>query len=319
MSTSAEHVILISVDGLQPDAITGQSQAELPNFYRLRDDGAFTDDARTDFHFTNTLPNHTSMVTGRPVQGTEGHNYTDNGDPTTTIHLNKGEYVSSMWDVAHDAGLSTSLFASKSKFSLFDDSYDEDSGAAHTNGADKIDAYAHVWSGSGVNQTARPAVDDFLADMWANRRHLSMLHIRDPDSAGHAAGWMSSDYLSAVDRADDMLGQVFDLIEKRPVYTGRTAIVLTSDHGGTGGGHGDPTSAANYTIPLYVWGPSVTAGADLYALNPASRVDPGTGRPDYTGLQPIRNGGAGNLALSLLGLPPIPGSGINEDQSLGTM
>ncbi len=76
------------------------------------------------------------------------------------------------------------------------------------------------------------------------------------------------------------------------------------------------TAPVNYTIPLFAWGEGVDAGADLYDLN-ASRVDPGTGRPDddVPG-QPLRNGDVANLALDLLGLPPVPGSLFNADQAL---
>ena len=64
----------------------------------------------------------------------------------------------------------------------------------------------------------------------------------------------------------------------------------------------------DYTIPFMAWGPGIPAGANAYDVFP-TRHDPGTGRPDYNDpLQPLRNGDTGNLALSLLGLPPIPGS-----------
>lgn len=134
-----------------------------------------------------------------------------------------------------------------------------------------------------------------------------------PDTAavGHA------EYNNTLIAIDGYLGRIFNLVSCNETLKAKTFIVLTSDHGGSGISHSDAADPLNYTIPLLVWGPGVAAGADLYALNTTTRLNPGTGRPDYSApIQPIRNGDAANLELKLLGLEPVPGSTINSAQNL---
>jgi hypothetical protein len=249
---------------------------------------------------------------------TSHHGWTDNSDPAAgeTLH-NAGNpnlsYVASAFDVAHDHGLSTALYVSKSKFVLFERSYDAAHGAADTTGAndgtDKIDQY--------VNASAGSMHASFLAQMAASRFDYVFLHYSTTDDAGHADGWGSAEWDDAVRTIDDRLGQIFALIEGDPALDGDTLVILSADHGGTGTSHDEETDAANYTIPFFVWGNGVQAGADLYALNAGVRADPAAGRPSYTAaVQPIRNGDGGNLALAALSLPAIPGSRINEQQDL---
>jgi hypothetical protein len=109
-----------------------------------------------------------------------------------------------------------------------------------------------------------------------------------------------------------------DLIATNPVLKGKTTLIVTADHGGKEQGHGEAEEPLNYTIPFYVWGAGVTPG-DLYAINAVSRQSPNGTRPSYAApIPPVRNGDVGNLALSLLKLPPIPGSTINVKQDLKT-
>lgn len=319
-SSIAEQVIFVSCDGLRPDAITALGEEGAPNFHRLRREGAFTDNARTDATYTVTLPNHTAMVTSRGVVGKDGHNWIANGDPRLgqNLHRNKKAYLESVFAVAHDHGLRTALYASKSKFSLYDISYDERTGKEDTtgpdNGKDKIDVYE-------MNADTSILVDSFLSAETAEPFDFAMLHLKDCDSTGHAESWnltSGSPYLATAKKVDGLIGKLIAGIETAPKLKGKTWLVVTADHGGLTGtkGHGESKEQDNYTIPFYAWGPGVPAGKDLYELNP-TRENPGTENPAYgSGSVPIRNGDAGNLALKLLGLPPIPGSTINAEQDL---
>lgn len=321
----ARHVIHISVDGLRSDAVTRATSKRVPNLYRFRTEGAYTDNARTDYDYSNTLPNHTSQLTGRRVTGLQGHNWTKNTDPSPgeTLHSNKGAYVASVFDVAHDNGLSTALYTSKSKFVIYDQSYNEKNGAEDVigvdNGRDKIDHFV-------FDSETESLVDRFVAAMSDNPVDYAFVHLRDPDSAGHSRSWevrRGSSYMDAVQKVDRLIGHIFEMVESTPELAGNTVIILTADHGGGGNwhNHGSADHAENYTIPFYVWGAGVEA-TELYALNSGTRSHPGMDNPGYDApLQPIRNADAANLSLSHLGLPAVPGSSVNiaMDLTSGTM
>ena len=312
-----QYVITISVDGLGSSYLqTLMNSNSVPNFQRLKTEGAGTQNARDDYDYTVTLPNHVTMVTGRGIVGTAGHNWSSNSDPPVgaTIQSGKGSYVASAFDVAHDNGLRTSMYAGKTKFSLFDTSYNATNGALDTtgadNGRDKLDVFMY-------NGNTGTLTSSFIAAMDSNPFQYSFLHFTDGDSAGHASGWGSVAYKTAIKNVDGYLGSIFNMIDNNATFQGKTAIVLTADHGGASYDHSNASDPLDYTIPFYVWGPGVLAGADLYSLNAGVRLDPNTGRPLYSApVQPIRNGEVANLALDLLGLGPVPGSTLNFAQNL---
>jgi hypothetical protein len=318
-----DYVIHISVDGLRGDVLNQivnnppmPAQTTYPNFRRLQTEGAFTYNARSDYGYTETVPNHITMITGRPVDQPAGqpntlhHGYSSNfPGGAHTIHANGNAavpYKSSTFDVVHDNGLSTNLYTSKTRLSILDRSFNATSGALDTvgpdNGRDKIDNAQLVDGGSsGI-------VNNFVSSMLATPRNYTFMHLVEPDTVGHAGGWTNQAWYNSVQTIDNRLGQIFSLIDTSPTLFGRTAIVLTADHGGGVEVHLNETAYENYNIPVFVWGAGLPAGVDLYDLSP-NRFDPGTSRPDYSAAQqPWRNGDSGNLALSLLGLPPIPGS-----------
>ena len=311
------HFIEISVDGLGSVYLQPMiERGEVPNFKRFQTEGAWTNNARNDDDVTVTLPNHTSMVTGLYVLGPGGHHWTKNTDPSKgeTLHNNRnhdGSYIVSVFDLAHDHGLRTAMMAGKTKFSLYRDSYDAQHGGENaTHGRNKIDLY--IYDKDCVSMT-----DKFIAAMEEKPFNYVFLHYADPDNAGHPFGWGGKEYQAAIRRVDGQLGRIFRMIDSHPEFRGTTTVFLTSDHGGKDHDHSNNLLPEVYTIPVYIWGCGAAKNRDLYALNAATRRDPGTQHPLHTDAQqPVRNGDGANLALKLLGLGPIPGSAINSRQDL---
>ena len=120
-------VLAVSIDGLRSSAITQLGRAGTPTLHRLMAQGASTLNARTEREMTVTLPNHTGMVTGRRIAASRGgHGVTWNDDRRRppTVQRAAGHDVSSVFRVVHNASRGTALFASKTKFSLFERSWD---------------------------------------------------------------------------------------------------------------------------------------------------------------------------------------------------
>ena len=294
-------VVVISVDGLNPDAITQLGESGTPTFHRIVDEGATTFNARSEVEMTNTLPNHTGMVTSRRIDfATGGHGVTWNDDRLVprTVQLAVGQQVGSVFSSLNAVGLSSSLFAAKGKFDLFNRSW--------PNGVD------HTLIRGNNTKLVKAARRD-LRTQW---RALTFLHISLPDVAGHHYGWFSPEYMDAVRESDYLIGQVLTTIGRTTESLDHTMVVVTADHGGLGPSHLDPRRFANFRVPFLVWGAGVAAGADLYAINP-TYADPGKARVGYdAALQPVRNGDVGNLVLDVLGLPPIPHSEHDYAQDL---
>jgi predicted AlkP superfamily pyrophosphatase or phosphodiesterase len=296
-------VVAVSVDGLMPRAIRTLGKSGAPTLHRLIQQGASTLNARTERELTITLPNHTGMVTGRRVDEDHGgHGVTWNDERTdpATVQEAAGHDVASVFTKVHSSERTTGVFASKTKFSLFDRSWDK-----------AVDRYVYRADNARLMRLARRDLVDH------RQRAFEFIHLSRPDEAGHGSGWMSQDYLDAVRQVDGLIGDLVATLENHPKTLGNhTVLVVTSDHGGSGVGHDENDRLANYRVPFLVWGPGVAAGRDLYALNDDYR-DPGKKRTRYSDdKQPVRNGAVANLVADLLGLEAIKGSEHDAAQDL---
>ena len=307
-----DHVIAISIDGLNPRAIQKLGKSRTPTFHRLMREGAYTLNARTVREQTATMPNHTAMLTGRRVDDRHGgHGYTQNFDTGGTVHRAAGHYVASVFDVVHDNGGSTAMFASKAKFRLYRRTWNTHGAADRTgrnDGRAKIDRVT-------IDLNNTRLVAKLTAELRRSPREFTFVHLSLPDRVGHAHSFMGKPYLAAVQRTDRLLGRILNAVAARPAQRRHTLVVLTADHGGEGAAHYNARRLEDFRVPFMAWGPGVEAGRDLYALNPSFR-SPGARRTSYHGEQPIRNADVANVVTDALDLPRVPGSEFDSHHTL---
>lgn len=299
---TAPRVLLVSIDGLNPNALRKLGERGTPELHRLVAEGASTLNARSAVEQTETLPNHIGMVTGRRIDRRHrGHGVTWNDDRRRpiTVHRAARHRVASIFSLARTHRLDTALFSAKRKFRLMTRSWVE--------GLDL----------TVIDRNNRRLVRKTRRDLVAGEHHVTMLHLSLPDVTGHRDGFMTRPYLESVATVDTLLGTVMEVVRADVAAGGRTWVVLTADHGGSAGAHrhGDARVLAHARVPFVVWGPDVASGADLYDLSPGLK-DPRRRIPGYAGPQPVRNAAAANVVAELLGLPVVPGSVINADRAL---
>lgn len=333
-----QYVIAISVDGLRGDFLQtfiDTAPASFPNFVRLRNASAFTYNARCDFAYSVTIPDHLCMLTGRPVSASGGvplsasHGMTtDFPAATDTIHIyaissgiNSGPYKASAFDVIHDRGLSTALFLGKDRLSVCTRSWNATNGAPDStgpdNGRNKVDTFQLI-EASG-NSAATPTMLSALVNGIQNStlKNFTFFHIADTDYAGHSGTWSTNvggSYRNAVITADGWLGQILNAVQANTALSGKVAIMLTADHGGGGGGSTSHSAAdlpENFTIPFFLSAPGLAGGSDLYSAFENRFTPAAASRPLYSDAQqPVRNGDVANLTTALLGVPIVPASSM---------
>ncbi|WP_346238118.1 alkaline phosphatase family protein [Niabella insulamsoli] len=84
---------------------------------------------------------------------------------------------------------------------------------------------------------------------------LVFLYSVHTDHAGHQYGWMSPEYVKAIEAADVVLGRLIDKLKSEQLYQG-THFIFITDHGGVNKGHGG-VSMLEMETPWGIAGPKV--------------------------------------------------------------
>ncbi|MFQ5935821.1 MAG: alkaline phosphatase family protein, partial [Acidiferrobacterales bacterium] len=161
------HVVIVIVDGLRPDAIF---EARAPNLQALTRRGAYCVRARTVVPAA-TLPAHVSMLTGL---GPTRHAVRFNTYP--------GHYYpeATLFSIAKKAGLTTAFLFAKRKLTFLADPRHLDV------------VYGPVPGSLDETRVTAARLSAVFDERWSQHQYnLAVVHIREPDDAGHHYGWMS--------------------------------------------------------------------------------------------------------------------------------
>lgn len=240
----AEHVFIVSFDGGKPAVI---AESEVPNLKKLAQEGAVTWEAQTIFP-PKTLPSHTSMFTGLSPS--------KHGVLWNSYLPARGTVLApTVFSIArqHDSTFGTALFAGKMKFRhLWQkgtlDVFDLGGRLSEepAQGTDEVEK---------ATVPSEKVAADAAEYIVRAKPNLCGIHFPDPDSAGHAYGWGSTQQREAFKATDKALGLVLDAI-KRAGIADSSVVLISADHGGHAKTHGDNTPE-DMTIPWLAWGTRV--------------------------------------------------------------
>lgn len=220
----ASRVLILTIDGLRPDAIPA---APMPNLLNLMQNGAYTLSAQTVYPSV-TLVAHASMLTGL-CPAKHGVNWNDYQPLLGYAH------GTDLFDLAHAAGLQTVMHVGKEKLRQITE-------------PSSLDIFTYVNDRDLI--VAQRLLDDFPQDFGVLFVHFPLV-----DGMGHEHGWMSWQQLSVASRADEALGNILSELDARGLR-GETLIIVTSDHGGHDTTHGT-RRPEDMTVPWVVSGPGV--------------------------------------------------------------
>jgi hypothetical protein len=233
------HVVIISEDGLRPDALMG---VRPPVHERILKRAAYSLKART-IRSASTLPSHAAMLSGFDVK--EHGLYWNSWKPERGYIL-----VPTIFDAAEARGDSAVAFVGKKKL-------------------------AHITRPGSVDVFSRPGyfckkVVEEATQYFVNKRpQIEFIHFSDPDDLGHSNGWMSNPQFEAVRQTDKCLGTLLDAVHAAGLDRD-TLFIISADHGGHGHNHSGKLKE-DRLIPWIAWGPGIRAGHKIQS--PISTVD----------------------------------------------
>ena len=190
----------------------------MPNLKRIMESGSYSLKARTVLPSSSSV-NWASMLM---VSGPTAHGYTEWGSKTPEIPSAKiGNF-----------GIYPSIFglirAQKPKANTA--TVFSWGGIEYLLEKDAIDVVMHVDDDEICTEKASELIIKEKPD-------FVFIHLSEPDGVGHEIEYDSPEYYAELKKLDLRIGRIYDAIEEAGIAD-ETMFMLSSDHGGTGKGHG---------------------------------------------------------------------------------
>ncbi|MDP1545580.1 MAG: ectonucleotide pyrophosphatase/phosphodiesterase [Anaerolineales bacterium] len=247
-----ERVLIISFDGLRPDAI---ELAPMPSLMTLMQGGAHAPLTARTIDYPATSPSHASMLSGLCME--------DHGMIYNKFFMYMGYSKGvDVFDLAHEAGLKTVMIVSKDKLRQLAE-------------PETTDVFEVAYGEPAITRTAVAQIPEGF--------DLMFIHFAGGDNRGHKYGWMSEEYMKVLREGDEALGEIIKTLKDNNLFD-TTLFIITSDHGGHDKNHigliiedyritwiayGPGVIPQELTLPIYTMDTAATAAYALgLPLNP---------------------------------------------------
>ncbi|HNB36020.1 MAG TPA: alkaline phosphatase family protein [Anaerolineales bacterium] len=221
---SIKRVMIISYDGMRPDAI---EQAPMPNLMALMQGGAYAPLSARTIDYPATSPSHASMLSGLCM---EDHGVIYN-KYFMYMGYSKGVDV---FDLAHEADMKTVMIVSKDKLRQLAE-------------PETTDVFEVAYGEPAIARAVIPQIEAGF--------DLMFIHLAGADNRGHKYGWMSGEQFKVLRDGDEVLGQIVQALKDNGLFD-TTLILVTADHGGHDKNH-IGLIIEDYRIPWILYGPGV--------------------------------------------------------------
>lgn len=225
--------LLILVDGMRPDALS-----QIPQAQEIMKRCAFTTKATTVMPSV-TLPCHMSLF----------HSVDPTRHGTTT-----NTYAPQVRPID---GLCEVLSKNKKSCAMF---YNWHELRDLVRPGSLIHSYFCKGSSIGWEKANNMVTDAAIQFLSACDTDFAFLYLGYVDEAGHAHGWMSKEYMQAMENSFENIQRVLDTLSED--YT----VIITADHGGHERMHGTDLPE-DMTIPVIIQGKDFPSGKNLENVN----------------------------------------------------